>query len=140
MKIEELNELIESDESYRIERTVSTGNMDKFQEAICAFANDLSGSRKKGFLLRDDEKSYEESVHSVSLNASSKQLNANLNSEEKLLIISLSDTIASISEIKLKPLYEKKSNTLIKDKVIQQQPYRRQYADLRPDRNIASFC
>lgn len=37
--------------NYRIERTVSTGNMDKFQEAICAFANDLPGSRKKGYLL-----------------------------------------------------------------------------------------
>ena len=86
MKIEELNELIESDESYRIERTVSTGNMDKFQEAISAFANDLPGSRKKGFLLRDDEKSYEESVHSVSLNATCTQLKANLNSDEKLLI------------------------------------------------------
>ena len=122
MTIEELYELIESDESYRIERTVSTGNMDKFQEAICAFANDLSGSRKKGFLLRDDEKSYEESVHSVSLNATCEQLKANLNSDEKLLIISLSDAIAPISEIKLKPLlkplYEKKSNTLLKDKVI----------------------
>ena len=122
MTIEELYELIESDESYRIERTVSTGNMDKFQEAVCAFANDLSGSRKKGFLLRDDEKSYEESVHSVSLNATCEQLKANLNSDEKLLIISLSDAIAPISEIKLKPLlkplYEKKSNTLLKDKVI----------------------
>ena len=122
MTIEELYELLRSDESYRIERTVSTGNMDKFQEAICAFANDLPGSRKKGYLLRDDEKSYEESVHSVSLNATCEQLKANLNSDEKLLIISLSDTIASISEIKLKPLlkplYEKKSNTLLKDKVI----------------------
>ncbi len=39
------------DESYRIERTVSTGNMDKFQEAICAFANDLPGKRQKGYLL-----------------------------------------------------------------------------------------
>ena len=122
MTIEELYELLRSDESYRIERTVSTGNMDKFQEAICAFANDLPGSRKKGYLLRDDEKSYEESVHSVSLNATCEQLKANLNSDEKLLVISLSDTIASISEIKLKPLlkplYEKKSNTLLKDKVI----------------------
>ena len=44
-------ELLQSDESYRIERTVSTGNMDKFQEAICAFANDLPGSRKRGYLL-----------------------------------------------------------------------------------------
>ena len=51
MTTEELYELIKSDESYRIERTVSTGNMDKFQEAICAFANDLPGSRKKGYLL-----------------------------------------------------------------------------------------
>ena len=51
MTIEELYELIKSDESYRIERTISTGNMDKFQEAICAFANDLPGSRKKGYLL-----------------------------------------------------------------------------------------
>ena len=51
MTIEELYALLNSEESYRIERTVSTGNMDKFQEAICAFANDLPGSRKKGYLL-----------------------------------------------------------------------------------------
>ena len=73
-------------------------------------------------IVRDDEKSYEESVHSVSLNATCEQLKASLNPEGKLLIISLSDTIASISELKLKPLlkplYEKKSNTLLKDKVI----------------------
>ena len=51
MTIEELYELLQSDESYRIERTVSTGNMDKFQEAICAFANDMPGKRQKGYLL-----------------------------------------------------------------------------------------
>ena len=51
MTQEELFEIIASDESYRVERTVSTGNMDKFQEAICAFSNDLPGSRKKGYLL-----------------------------------------------------------------------------------------
>lgn len=51
MTIEELYALLNSEESYRIERTVSAGNMDKFQEAICAFANDLPGSRKKGYLL-----------------------------------------------------------------------------------------
>lgn len=51
MTIEELYALLNSDESYRIERTVSTGNMDKFQEAICAFANDLPGARKKGYLF-----------------------------------------------------------------------------------------
>ena len=51
MTQEELFEIIATDESYRIELTTSTGNMDKFQEAICAFANDLPGSRKKGYLL-----------------------------------------------------------------------------------------
>lgn len=51
MTKEELFELLQSDESYRIERTVSTSNMDKFQEAICAFSNDLPGSGKNGYLL-----------------------------------------------------------------------------------------
>lgn len=51
MTQEELFEIIATDENYRIELTTSTGNMDKFQEAICAFANDLPGSRKKGYLL-----------------------------------------------------------------------------------------
>lgn len=51
MTKEELFNIISSDESYRIELTTSTGNMDKFQEAICAFANDMPGSCKKGYLL-----------------------------------------------------------------------------------------
>lgn len=51
MTEKELYEIMASDEDYRIERTVSTGNMDKFQEAICAFANDLPGHREKGYLL-----------------------------------------------------------------------------------------
>jgi len=51
MTTEELHDIIASDESYRIELTTSTGDMDKFQEAICAFANDMPGSRKKGYLL-----------------------------------------------------------------------------------------
>ena len=51
MTKEELYEIIALDESFRVERTTSTGNMDKFQEAICAFANDLPGCRKKGYLL-----------------------------------------------------------------------------------------
>jgi ATP-dependent DNA helicase RecG len=51
MTEEELKVMLTCDESFRIERTVSTSNMDKFQEAICAFANDLPGSRKKGYLL-----------------------------------------------------------------------------------------
>jgi len=45
---DEIQELLHSTETYRVERTTSTGDMDKFQEAICAFANDLPNSRKKG--------------------------------------------------------------------------------------------
>lgn len=51
MTIDELNKIIASDEDCRIERTVSMGDMDKFQEAICAFANDMPGTREKGYLL-----------------------------------------------------------------------------------------
>lgn len=51
MTYDELHSLINSDEDFRIERTTSTTAMDKFQEAICAFANDLPGLRKKGYLL-----------------------------------------------------------------------------------------
>ena len=48
---DEIQELLHSTETYRVERTISTGDMDKFQEAICAFANDLPNSRKKGYLI-----------------------------------------------------------------------------------------
>lgn len=48
---QEVLELLKSTESYRVERTISTTNKDKFSEAICAFANDLSGSRKNGYLI-----------------------------------------------------------------------------------------
>ena len=48
---DEIQELLHSTETYRVERTASTGNMDKFQEAICAFANDMPNSRKKGYLI-----------------------------------------------------------------------------------------
>ena len=48
---EEIDELIHSTETFRVERTTSTGDMDKFQEAICAFSNDLPNSRKKGYLI-----------------------------------------------------------------------------------------
>ena len=52
-----LDELIRGlDRERALERTTSTGDMDKFQEAICAFANDLPNSCKKGYLiLRDYE-------------------------------------------------------------------------------------
>ncbi|MBR1468087.1 MAG: ATP-binding protein, partial [Bacteroidaceae bacterium] len=48
---DEIQELLHSTETYRVERTASTGDMDKFQEAICAFANDLPNSRKNGYLI-----------------------------------------------------------------------------------------
>ena len=51
MTKEELQKIIAINEGFRIELTTSTGNMDKFQEAICAFANDMPGSGKKGYLL-----------------------------------------------------------------------------------------
>ena len=48
---DEIKELLHSTETFRVERTTSTGDMDKFQEAICAFSNDLPNSRKKGYLI-----------------------------------------------------------------------------------------
>ncbi len=38
-------------ENHRVEKTISTTNMDKFCEAICAFSNNLSGSMENGYLL-----------------------------------------------------------------------------------------
>ena len=51
MTKDEIQELLHSTETYRVERTTSTGDMDKFQEAICAFANNLPNSRKNGYLI-----------------------------------------------------------------------------------------
>jgi ATP-dependent DNA helicase RecG len=48
---EELQEVLTSTESDRIERTVSTTNTDKFREAICSFSNDMAAHRKPGYLL-----------------------------------------------------------------------------------------
>ena len=48
---DELLDLLKSTETYRVEKTISTTNMDKFCEAICAFANDMPNSKKKGYLL-----------------------------------------------------------------------------------------
>ena len=38
-------------ESFRVERTRSTTDTDKFREAICSFANDMPGSGQTGYLL-----------------------------------------------------------------------------------------
>lgn len=48
---EEIEALFEGTETFRIEKTISTTNMDKFCEAICAFSNDLPNSRQKGYLF-----------------------------------------------------------------------------------------
>ena len=48
---EELLELLQSKETYRVEKTVSRTNKDMFCEAICAFANDMPNSNKPGYLL-----------------------------------------------------------------------------------------
>ena len=47
----ELIQMLSDTESYNIERTESTGNMDKFCQVICAFSNDISGSGKNGYLI-----------------------------------------------------------------------------------------
>jgi ATP-dependent DNA helicase RecG len=48
---EELLTLLADMESFRVERTTSAGDTQKFCEAICAFANDMAGAHLPGFLL-----------------------------------------------------------------------------------------
>lgn len=47
----ELQEFLKDLESPRIERTVSTTDTTKFCQAICAFANDMPGEGKPGYLI-----------------------------------------------------------------------------------------
>lgn len=47
----ELINIVSTTESSHVERTISTDNMDKFCQAICAFSNDVSGSGKNGYLI-----------------------------------------------------------------------------------------
>ena len=48
---DQLKKLISELELDNIERTTSVNNMDKFCEAVCAFANDLPNHRQPGYLL-----------------------------------------------------------------------------------------
>ena len=48
---EDVLNLLKEPESFRIEKTTSVTDMDKFCQAICAFANDMPDSRKQGYLL-----------------------------------------------------------------------------------------
>ena len=43
--------LLKSKETFRVERTTSTTDKDKFGEAVCAFANDMPDAGKPGYLL-----------------------------------------------------------------------------------------
>ncbi|MDR1654125.1 MAG: putative DNA binding domain-containing protein [Prevotellaceae bacterium] len=47
----EIRALLADMESEKVERTVSTNNMDKFAKVVCAFANDLSNKRRPGYLI-----------------------------------------------------------------------------------------
>jgi len=47
----ELLALMAELESFRVERTLSTTDTDKFREAICSFANDMPNSGQPGYLL-----------------------------------------------------------------------------------------
>lgn len=51
IEIRELLQLIADGETDRVERTVATNKTDKFCEAICAFANDMAGSQRPGYLI-----------------------------------------------------------------------------------------
>lgn len=48
---EKIRNFFTSTENAHVERTISTDNMDKFCQAICAFSNDVSGSGKNGYLI-----------------------------------------------------------------------------------------
>ena len=48
---DQLNSLLIVNESDRLKFTTATDYTDKFSQAVCAFANDFSNSRKPGFLL-----------------------------------------------------------------------------------------
>jgi len=51
MTPEELQTLIASTETDRVEKTRSTQGVDKFREAICSFSNDMAGKGLPGYLL-----------------------------------------------------------------------------------------
>lgn len=48
---DQIKELLGDIENERVERTISTNNTDKFARAVCAFANDLPGKGKPGYLI-----------------------------------------------------------------------------------------
>lgn len=51
MTREKLKELLVGLETYRVEKTRTTTDVDKFCEAICAFSNDMPNSKLPGYLI-----------------------------------------------------------------------------------------
>jgi len=51
MDRDSLKDLMEGLETFRVEKTRSTTDTDKFCQAICAFSNDMPGSNKPGYLF-----------------------------------------------------------------------------------------
>jgi len=51
MTQEQLRQLIEANETSRVEFTRSVTDTDKFREAICSFSNDLPGDKLAGYLI-----------------------------------------------------------------------------------------
>jgi ATP-dependent DNA helicase RecG len=51
MNSQDLERLLRSDETDRVEKTRAGTDTDKFGEAICAFANDLPGAGERGYLF-----------------------------------------------------------------------------------------
>ncbi|MDA8377471.1 MAG: putative DNA binding domain-containing protein [Planctomycetia bacterium] len=49
--MQDIDKLLMDMESFRVERTESLGDMDKFCKAICAFSNDMPGSGLPGYLF-----------------------------------------------------------------------------------------
>ena len=47
----QLTHLLSATKNSHVERTISTNDMDKFCQAICAFSNDVSESEKNGYLI-----------------------------------------------------------------------------------------
>jgi len=48
---DDLNQLLGDTESFRVEKTASLTNTDKFSEAICSFANDIGNTGLPGYLF-----------------------------------------------------------------------------------------
>lgn len=48
---DQLRALLSDLESDRVERTIAMNNMEKFCEAVCAFANDYPNHRLPGYLI-----------------------------------------------------------------------------------------